>query len=212
MKKFGLILLIFLYACAHGPVREKTAEELFHQAQQLANKNKAEEAVDTFMKVRTFYPGDELAKRSLLSIADLYSKNKDYATALDNYKEFMLLYPTDPDTPYCLFKIGMSHFKQMCTYDRDQSETVKAVKTFKDLMEKYPASPYVKEGRIRLRDARIRLARHYIYIGKFYLRDHKYKAACRRFNYIRKNYSGLGLDKETKDLISKSCGKPLHND
>ncbi len=200
-----LLLLLLMYACAHAPQRKESPEDLFLKAQKLARNNKIEEAVDTFMKIRTFYPANELARESLISIADLYFDHEDYPSALDSYKEYIMLYPVDPKAPYCLYRMGMCHFKQMYTYDRDQSETEKAIQVFRDFLERYPNSPYAAEVGLRLTQARKRLARHYIYIGKFYLKDKKYEAACRRFRSVKKNFSGLGLDKELSRLMSKAC-------
>ncbi|MCD6280608.1 MAG: outer membrane protein assembly factor BamD [Deltaproteobacteria bacterium] len=200
-----LSLLLLMYACAHGPQRKETPEDLFLKAQRLAHNNKIEEAVNTFMKIRTFYPAHKLARESLVSIADLYYDHEDYESALDSYKEYIMLYPVDPKAPYCLYRMGMCHFKQMSTYDRDQSETEKAIQVFKDFLARYPKSPYASEVDIRLAQARKRLARHYIYIGKFYIMHKKYDAACRRLRFVKKNFSGLGLDNELSKLMSKAC-------
>ncbi|MEA3221720.1 MAG: outer membrane protein assembly factor BamD [Thermodesulfobacteriota bacterium] len=204
-KLLVLILMCVLVGCAHKIPQEKSPLDLFNEAQELASKGTMEKAVDAFMKVRTIYPAHELAGKSLLAIADTYFDHKEYESGLGNYKEFMLLYPTDPDAGYCLYRIGMCHFNQMSTYDRDQSQTAKAINTFKELLARYPNSPYGDDASSKLKEAELIMAKHYIYIGKFYLKKHNYKAACARFRQVQALWPDIAKDEEINELISKAC-------
>ena len=49
------------------------------------------------------------------------------------------------------------------------------------------------------------LAKHYVYIGKFYLKKKEYGAACKRFQYVREHYPNVPLDDDLDELISRSC-------
>lgn len=201
-----VILVVVMFAgCAHDQERIRPAEELFQEAAELAAKGNVEKATDAFMEVRTYYPGHELARKALLSLGDLNYDNGFYDFALRYYEEFRLLFPTDLEAPYALFKIGMCHYQQLTTVDRDQSQTVKTIETFETFLSTYPESPYADEARARLADAQKLLAQHYIYIGKFYLKKKKYEAACRRFQYVRDQYPGLDLDDELDELIQEAC-------
>jgi outer membrane protein assembly factor BamD len=195
----------FIFSCAHEAEKIKPAQELFDEASQLAKKGKVDKAAEEFMQVRTYYPGHELARKSILSTADLYYDQADYELALKNYEEFRLLYPTDTDAGYCLFRIGMCHYKQMGTLDRDQSETMKAIQTFEGFMKTYPTSPQEKDAESSLKEARTLLAKHYLYIGKFYMKKGNSKAACTRFQSIKKHYSDVDLGEDIDTLISTSC-------
>ena len=202
---FIMLILATAFGCAHDQEQRKSAQELFDEAKLLASKNKIEKATETFMEVRTYYPGDELARKSLLATADLNFDEELYDTALESYKEYRLLYPTDLDASYSLYKIGMCYFSQINTFDRDQEETVQAIKTFKDFLRSYPDSPYVSDAQQQLASAKLTLARHYIYIGKFYLKKKNKDAACKRFLEVQRQYPGIGLDEELEALIGKSC-------
>lgn len=205
-------LIIYLAAmgfltlgCAHKAAHEPTAQELFQEAQTLATSGQVDKAAEAYMKVRTYHPGHELAKEALLATGDLYFQHKEYESALGSYQEFRMLYPTDAKTPYALFQIGMCHFKQVKSYDRDQTATINAIRVFQDFLRLFPDSPYRPEAEDRLREARTLIAKNYLYIGKFYLKKHKTEAACKRFQYIRDNYAGLGFDTEVNALIAKAC-------
>jgi outer membrane protein assembly factor BamD len=206
-----LSIIIFLafssliFSCAHEPDKIKPAQELFNEASQLAKKGKVEKAAEAFMQVRTYYPGHELARKSIFSTADLYYNQEDYELALKNYEEFRLLYPTDTDAGYCLFRIGMCHYKQMGALDRDQSETVKAIQIFEVFLKTYSGSPYMKEATDSLKEAKTLLAKHYLYIGKFYLKKGNSNAACTRFQSVKKLYPNMDLGEDIDSLISTSC-------
>lgn len=200
-----LVTAMLPIGCAHKPEQELPVGELYREAQTLAKDGKVDKAAEAFMKVRTYYPGDELAKESLLALGDLYFDHKDYQSSLGSYQEFRMLYPTDPKASYALFRISLCHFKQLLTFDRDQTETVNTIRSFENFLKLYPDSPYELEAREKLRDARILLARNWLYIGKFYLKKNDKKAACKRFQDVKANFPELGLDREVEKLISQSC-------
>ena len=205
----GMLLFIFsiVLGCAHAPEKELPVDVLYKEAQEYAKSGKVEKASEAYMKVRTFYPGNDLAKQSLLELSDLYYKNEEYVSALSSYQEFGMLYPTDAKTEYCMFKSAMCHFKQMLTLDRDQTETAKSIKSFEDFLRMYPNSIYSNEANENLKKSKILLAQNGIYIGKFYMKKEKWhEAACKRFNEVKKGFPGLGLDEELDKLIGQSCG------
>jgi len=202
---FSLTIVLLALGCAHEKEVIKPAEELFNEASALAKKGKVEKAAEAFMQVRTYYPGHDLARKSVLATGDLYYDQQLYEEALKNYEEFRLLYPTDIEAGYCLYRIGMCHFEQMSTYDRDQSETSKAIQTFQTFLKTYPGSPHVADATLKLKEAQTRLATHYLSIGKFYLKKHNTKAACKRFQFIKRQYPDIELGENIDALISRAC-------
>jgi outer membrane protein assembly factor BamD len=204
------IMLVFVsvvLGCAHTSDEELPVDVLYKEAQEYAKSGKLEKASEAYMKVRTFYPGNDLAKQSLLELSDLYYKNEEYVSALSSYQEFGMLYPTDAKSEYCMFRSAMCHFRQILTIDRDQTETIKAIKAFEEFLRMYPNSIYTNEANENLKKSKIILAQNGIYIGKFYLNKNKWHdAACKRFKEVKAGFSGLGLDEELDKLIEQSCG------
>jgi outer membrane protein assembly factor BamD len=204
----GMLLFIFstLSGCAHNQGKEPPVDVLYKEAQEYAKGGRVEKASEAYMKVRTFYPGNDLAKQSLLELSDLYYKNEEYVSALNSFQEFRMLYPTDEKSEYCMFKSAMCHFRQILTIDRDQTETVKSIKSFEDFLRMYTNSTYSNEANENLKKSKILLAQNGIYIGKFYMHKKKWhEAACKRFKEIKKGFPGLGLDEELDKLIEQSC-------
>jgi outer membrane protein assembly factor BamD len=199
------LLLIYLAGCAHESTGIRPAQEIFQEASELARKGKVEQSSEKFMEVRTYYPGDELAKKSLLATADLYYNSELYESALQSYEEFRLLYPTDPEASYTLYRVGLCHFNQMGDLDRDQSQTVKAIHAFENFLSSYPSSPYAQPAKDNLLSAKTVLAANYLHIGKYYLKKKDYPGACRRFQYVKNQFPGVPLEEDLGALISSAC-------
>ncbi|HPI93064.1 MAG TPA: outer membrane protein assembly factor BamD [Deltaproteobacteria bacterium] len=204
-----IILIVFsigiLYGCAHEGEAVKPAQELYDEGARQAAKGNVEKASDIFMQVRTYYPGHDLARRALLATADLYYDKEDYPGALKSYQEFRMLYPTDPDAGYCLYRIGMCHYKQMGTFDRDQSESTRAIQSFDAFLRSYPDSPHAGDAAKYMKDARTLIAQHDIYVGRFYLKKGNASAACSRFQSVKKQYPDIQLEEDVDALITKTC-------
>ncbi|HHO77307.1 MAG TPA: outer membrane protein assembly factor BamD [Deltaproteobacteria bacterium] len=200
-----LFILVSISGCAHKPEEIKPAEVLFQEATQLATKKKVDKATEIFMEVRTYYPGHDLARKSLISIADLNFDEAYYDVAMESYKEYRLLYPTDLDASYSLYKIGLCYFNQMNSHDRDQTNTALTIQTFEEFIRIYPDSPYVSEAEQKRTEARSSMAKHYLYIGKFYLKNKNNAAACKRFDYVKHHYPDIDLGEDIDALIVKSC-------
>ncbi len=200
-----LVVASLFSGCAHDTDKVRPAEELFEEASKFAKDGSVDKAAETFMQVRTYYPGHDLARKAILGTADLYFDQEDYDLALKNYDEFRLLYPTDPDAGYCLYRIGMCYFKQLSTPDRDQSKTTRAIQRFEAFIKTYPGSPYIKDAETNLKEARTLLAKHYLSIGKFYLKKGNTTAACKRFQSIRQDYPDTDIGEDINSLISTAC-------
>lgn len=205
-----IILLVafaacILASCAHEPEGTRPAQELFDEGMRLASKGDVEKAAEAFMQVRTYYPSHELAKKALLATADAYFDKEEYDTALKSYQEYRMLYPTDDEAAYCLFRIGMCRFRQMQPPDRDQTETSRAVASLESFLAAYPNSPYAQEAKKALDEARSRIAQHEIAIGRFYLRKKNLPAACERFRAVSSRYRDVIDAAEIDRLISISC-------
>ena len=49
------VLLLSAWGCAHEQLEPRSAQELFQEAVELAEKNKVEEAAEKYLEVRTCY-------------------------------------------------------------------------------------------------------------------------------------------------------------
>lgn len=203
----GLIFILvgFFSGCGWWAKKEHelTPQEMYNNALKLLYNKKYEEATEAFRKFKEEFPLSHYTPLAELRIADTLFFGKNYAEAIVQYEDFKKLHPLHSEIPYAIFQIGMSHFKQIGTLDRDQTETEKAIEQFRYLVENFPQSPHTAEAKKKMQYCQLQLAEHEFYIGHFYYRMQKYKAALGRFEGILQKYPESGLEKKIKPLAEK---------
>jgi outer membrane protein assembly factor BamD len=209
----GLILLwlITVAGCAWwdkmwgpGEERVKTPDSLYSRGKEYYDRKDYDKAIEAFRRVKEEYPLSQVAIMAELGIADSYFSDDKFVDAQVFYSEFVELHPINPNVPYAMYQLGMCHYNQMETIDRDQTETAKARTAFERLITRFPNSKFSFLGEKRLKECKERLAEHEFYVGHFYFKSKKYYAAMRRFEGITKNYPNLGLDYKVNYFLAES--------
>jgi len=123
-----LIFFSFLSGCAwwdsiwgKEPRIRQTPEALYQRGYEYYQKEDYKKAIETFNRVRDEYPLSPVAIMAEMGIADSYFENEQYVDAEVAYNSFIELHPTNPNVPYALYQLGMCHYSQMQTIDRDQT-------------------------------------------------------------------------------------------
>ena len=203
-----LLVIFFLIVTTSGCAwwrkePEPNPQAMYENAMNLFQRKKYERAAEAFKRFKEEFPLSDYTPLVELRIADSYFFDKNYAEAIVQYEEFRKLHPTHAEIPYVIYQLGMCHYRQMLSLDRDQTETEKAIEQFRYLIENHPQSPQASEASIRMKVAIKQLADHEYYIARFYLRMKKYKAALGRFEAVLQKYPGLGFEERIKPLIVK---------
>lgn len=202
MKKIGTILLIFtiftLSSCAWFQKKdEKTAEELAAEGMNNFKRRKYEKSLESFRKLKDWYPFSKYAILAELKIADSHYYLKEYEDAIAAYEEFESLHPRNEAIPYVIYQIGRCYFEQIDTIDRDQTSTLKALEMFTRLINQFPESEYAIKAKEHIKKCHHNLAAHEFYVGMFYYNGRQYKAALNRFEAVL-NYTEAG------DILEKA--------
>jgi len=177
---------------------------MYHAGVEAYNEGRYSRAIEYFTRVKERFPLHELALLAELGIADAYYSDKEYASAELAYTDFLNLHPTHEHIPYVIYQIGMCHYMNMLSMDRDQTETVRAMKEFEQVIARFPTSKFAFLAEEKLRQCRKRLAAREFYVGQFYFKHEKYEAAIRRFEYLLSNYPNLGYDYQTKVFLEEA--------
>jgi outer membrane protein assembly factor BamD len=181
-----------------------TPEALYQKGAQEYQDARYKKAIESFQRLKERYPLHQLALVAELGIADSYFSDEEFAEAEIAYGDFVNLHPTNENLPYAMYQLGMCHFNQMGTIDRDQTETVKAKKEFERLVVRFPSSKFSFLAEKNILECRKRLAEKEFYVGYFYFNTGKYKAALGRFEEIAKNYANIGLDYKVGYFIGET--------
>ena len=193
-----MVFVLIVAGCGwwtkHPERAKATPESLYRSGKEAYQSGKYKKAIESFQRLKEEYPLHQMALLAEMGIADSHFSDEDYGEAELAYNDFINLHPTNENLPYAMYQLGMCHYHQILTIDRDQSETRKAVKEFERVIARYPSSKFSFLAENMLRKCRQKLAEHEFYVGHFYFKRKSYKAALKRFEGIAKNYAGLGLD------------------
>ncbi|HEX5608310.1 MAG TPA: outer membrane protein assembly factor BamD [Candidatus Binatia bacterium] len=171
-----------------GPKADATEEALFDEGMRSFNEKRYVRAIDNFSKLRTDYPFSPQITQVELKIADAYYLNQQYPEAINAFKEYQSMHPTNENIPFVLLRLGQSHFDQFTSTDRDQKNTEIAKGYFENVINSYPKSPQAVEAKQKLAKCLEYLAEHEFNVAFFYFKQEKYPAARDRFEEIVRKY------------------------
>lgn len=183
--------------------------ELVKRARRHFERGYYELAEKDFEEIRDRYPDSPYALWAELKLADCKFFAGKYLEAAVLYEEFEKLHPTNEAVPYVIFQIGTCYYRMMLSPDRDQTNTRKAIEAYERLIQNYPDSPYVYEARQRIAKARERLAKHELYVARFYFRTGRYRGAYYRLLYLLENYPETKAASKARSLASRYYEKAL---
>jgi outer membrane protein assembly factor BamD len=189
-----LLLLAALAGCSSlslwssGAKSDPTAEALFDEGNRNFNDKRYVRAIDNYAKIRTDHPFSPLMTQVELKLADSYYRNQQYPEAINAFKEFQSMHPTNEHIPFVTLRLGQAHFDQFTSTDRDQKNTEIAKGYFETVVSKYPQSPEAAEARAKLAKCLEYLAEHEFNVAHFYFQQEKFPAARDRFEEIVRKY------------------------
>lgn len=188
---FALCPLLFLGACSsNAPVTAGPgeADQLLLDRGNAALKEKSWTRARTyFSELLESYPQSPLRAEAKLGVGDSFlgeNNSASYVYAQNEYREFLAFYPTNPKADYAQMQLGMVHFNQMLSPQRDQTETREAIKEFQTFVDRYPNSPLINQVKQRLREARDRLSDADMIVANFYLSIRLYSGAEPRYRHV----------------------------
>jgi len=194
-----LATLLAAAGCAttpRGTVPTGTPEPdrfLFDKGNEALGKKKWLTAREYFKQVVETYTQSSYRPDAKLGIGDTYlgeDTSESLVLAINEFREFLSFYPTNPRADYAQYKLALSHFRQMRAAQRDQTETKEAVREFENFVERYPRSKLIDDGKAKLREAKDRLDEADYFVGLYYFRARWYPAAIDRFKALLKQDPG----------------------
>jgi outer membrane protein assembly factor BamD len=184
-----------LAACASGnrgnvPAGTTDPDKfLFDKGTDNLNRKKWLTAREFFKQLTETYTQSPLRPDAKLGIGDTYlgeGTSEALVLAINEFKEFLTFYPTNPRSDYAQYKLGMAHYRQMRNPQRDQSETRDTIKEFQAFVDRYPNSKLLPEVQAKLREGKDRLDTSDYLVGFFYWRQKWYPGAIDRFKAVLK--------------------------
>lgn len=165
---------------------------------------------EAFNDVRTKYSYSRYARLAELRLADADYEQDKLAEAISGYKAFVHDYPNDPEVPYARFRIAKSQYDSVSQSfllppleERDLSSVNDAMETIRDYLEDFPNSEHARDLAYMLEVVVGLIARHELYVARYYLREDNFDAANARVERVLNVVPVSGLEPEALVLLGE---------
>jgi outer membrane protein assembly factor BamD len=167
---------------------ERPVEELYNEAMDLVDKNEYYRAALAFEEVERQHPYSVWAtKAQLMSAYAMYERNK-YDEAIIALDRFIQLHPGNKDVGYAYYLKGLAYYEQITDVQRDQKITEQALKTLQEVVDRFPASSYARDAKLKVDLARDHLAGKEMTVARYYHRANQWLAALNRYKVVVEQY------------------------
>ncbi|MDW8363275.1 MAG: outer membrane protein assembly factor BamD [Myxococcales bacterium] len=217
MRGARLLLALIVPACGAGPTRTSLsyadrAREAYERAMEDFENDNCVEAEPAFREVRREFPYSRYAALAELRIADCLLAQGKHDEAIAAYRRFTRSRPSHPEVPYARFRVAEAHFQRIPdewllsppAYERDQGPTRDALQQLRRFLEDYPEDERAGQARRMERRCLELLARHELYVARFYLDRDRPLAAIGRLRTALRAYEGSGVEAEALLLLGRT--------
>lgn len=153
-------------------------------------------ARDVFERLRDGYPLGAYAEFADIKIGDCEFESSNFTAAAAHYEEFLKSRPGSPSTPYILLRAARSHQLSNKGVGRDDANLRRARELYKDLLQRFPNSPYHAGAREYLAQTEKLLAANEQLVIDFYRKKGKEPAIEARLAHYQERFGALPPDEE----------------
>jgi outer membrane protein assembly factor BamD len=206
-----------LAGCGSTPADEFagiSADKLYADAREEAADGNFEAAIKRYEKVEARASGTLMAQQAQLELAYSYYKTGERAQALAKIERFVRLHPTSPAMDYALYLQGLINFNddlglfgrisKQDISERDQQASRDAYESFKQVSERFPASKYAADARLRMNHIVNSLAAGEVHVARYYYRRGAYLAAANRAQVAVSEFRNSPAVEEALYIMVKS--------
>jgi len=169
-----------------------------------------ESARQKLNEVKRNYGYSRYARLAELRLADADFEQDKFAEATAGYKAFVHDYPNDPEIPYARYKVTMTQYDAVSASillpsleERDLAYVNDAHASIRAFLNDYPNSEHAPQLAYMQSVVSGLLARHELYVARFYLSRDKFPAAVARIQYSLRSYPNSGLEPEGLVLLGE---------
>lgn len=210
-----LCALLLLAGCASKPdTAELTEAEHYRRAHQTLKKEAFLAAIKKLESVRSRFPYGEYAEQVQLDLIYAHYRNHDYASTIAAAERFIRSYPGHEGLDYALYMKGLANFYleqglmgrifSRNRAARDMSAAKDAFSAFKEMVKRFPDSPYAEDARARMVFIRNNLAEHELHAARYYARRGAHIAAANRARHVVVHYQRTPAVPEALAIMTRA--------
>jgi outer membrane protein assembly factor BamD len=173
-----------------------------------------ESARALFGEVRKRFAYSRYARLAELRLAEIEFEQEKYSEAITAYREFTQSHRNDPDIEYARYRMSKALFLDIDDTlflppheERDQATAMDAHRELRGFLRDFPKSRYRTDVAYMLEVVMSRLARHELYVARYYLKQDNFEAAKARIDYALKTYPESNLVPEALVLKGETLMK-----
>ena len=200
---FATVLATALIGCA-GKKPVIPADQLWTEANESYDDEAYDYAIQKYKALLDQYPFDPHAEEAELKIAQAYYAAERYPEAIAAFGNFERMHPTSAFLPSTEYHRGLSYLAQYSTSDRDQIPVTNALTTFRNIVDRFPGTPWAERSQLRIRECREALARHEAQVASYYLEQSSIRAAESRLRGLLTDYPETDATGDTLFLFGRA--------
>ena len=158
-------------------------------------------------EVRYQCGGHSVMDTVLYYLGMAHLRGKQPLEAKGHFERLVQHYPNSVFAREALFRIGHAGFLESNPYNRDQTETRRAIRELRVFIETYPESPLVDSARIYLDKCNDKLAHKQYSSARFYHRIDEYEAAIVYYRTLVEEYPRSAYVGESKLYMAQALAK-----
>lgn len=161
---------------------------LYNRGADALNARNYDVAIKQFDYVEQYYPYSPWAANAQIMQGYAQYLRQKYADSIGTLERFIQLHPASRDIAYAYYLRALDYYEQIEDIERDQKGTQDAMSALQEVINRFPASAYARDARLKIDLCRDHLAGKEMLIGRFYEHQHLYGAALGRFQTVVDDY------------------------
>jgi outer membrane protein assembly factor BamD len=214
------VLVVLFAACAGNDEVEDEISNLndaYMKAQESIARGNFRRGIQIFEAMQARYPFSDLSRQIQLELMYAYYKSGEPERAIDAADTFVRENPIHPRVDYALYIKALAYFEGdpgflERWFRRDMTKRPpegvnQSYATLRQLVERYPASPYAEDAHQRMVFIKNRLCDYENHVADYYLRRGAYVAAVGRAKNALEEYNGASGNAESLRILAEAYDK-----
>ena len=202
----ALAFIAGLAGCASAPapqIPDTPPENLYNQASNALDQGADGDAAKLFEEVQRQHPYSALEPQSEIMAAYAYYRANKYDDAVSALDHFIELHPGNKNAPYAYYLKALCYYEQIQDVRRDQKVTEQALDALNEVVNRYPATPYARDAKLKIDLTRDHLAGKEMDIGRYYEGQKLYLSAINRFRTVIEKYQTTSHTPEALERLTE---------
>ncbi len=227
MRKYNLsfvvVILLILQGCSNfsvakmDPYKSMSEAEIYAEGSAFLQNADIPSAITVFETLEAKFPFSTYAQQSILDLAFAYYDFGQKDDAIAECDRFIDLYPNHPNLDYAFYLRALSNlekgqpfFQEILGQDVSKYDVTRLKDAYNDFLlitNRFQGSKYAKDASNRLIFLRDSMAKHEVYIARYYLKRGAYLASSERSKYMLEKYPGAPATEDALIILIESYNK-----